>query len=74
MKRAERKIAAALRRVIDAVEEYASDRMFDGDEETRPSARRVDREIAKARKVLRDSEGLLTMQPAPIIAAESRNG
>lgn len=64
MTRNERKMANALRRVIDALDEYASDRMFDGDEETRGSARRVDREIYKARKVLHEAEGLLAMQPA----------
>jgi hypothetical protein len=67
MTRNERKLANALRRVIDALDDYASDKMFDDDEpETRSSARRVDREIAKGRKVLREAEGLVAMQPAPM--------
>ncbi len=70
MTRKERKIANALRRVLDAVEEYACDRMLDNEEESRPSARRVDREIARARKALREAEGLLTMQPAPVAAVD----
>ena len=56
MTRGERKLANALRRVINALDDYACDRMFDGDEEDRGSARRVDREIAKARAVLRAAE------------------
>lgn len=56
MTRAERKMATALRSVIDALDEYAHDRMFDGEEETRGSARRVDRTIAKARAVLNAAE------------------
>lgn len=59
MTRGERKLATALRRVIDALDDYASERMFDGEEESRSSAAKVDREIAKARAVLRAAEGFL---------------
>lgn len=62
MTRGERKLANSLRRVIAALDDYAAERMFDGEEESRKSAGRVDREIAKARAVLRSAEGLL--QPA----------
>lgn len=62
MTRAERKLANALRRVIAAVDDYAAERFFDGDQDTRRSARRVDTELAKARAALRSAEGLL--QPA----------
>lgn len=53
MTRAERKIANALQRVVNAIDEYAIDRLIDGDQETRQSARKVDRAVAKAKTVLR---------------------
>lgn len=69
MTRGERKLFNTLRRVIDALDDYASERMFDGEEESRDSAKRVDREIAKARKIMREAEGLLAIQPAPSVEA-----